>query len=107
MVLHDAVHPGRATESGEDFNEKLNIAASALARLLTIYCVDEVSHAHTPIAPDPAAGKFIEGAAAFRHQAGYGALARSAAQRPCFRALSHPAYRLPFARPDAIQRGRA
>ncbi|HYL88487.1 MAG TPA: hypothetical protein VEU32_06935 [Burkholderiales bacterium] len=106
MVLREAGYSAAATESGDDFKEKLNIAASALARLLTVYSVDEVSLARTPIAPDPAAGRFIEGAAAFRHEAGY--MLRSLRVRRSELASARSLIRrigIPFVTPDATQRG--
>lgn len=108
MVLYEAGHPRVETESSPDFNEKLNIAAAALARLITIYAVDEISHARMPIAPDRVAGKFIEGAAAFRHHAGY--VVRSLGVRRSDLASALSLIRrigVPFAMPDATQRGRA
>src|SRR5579859_1463531 len=108
MVLREAGHPGAATEPGHDFNEKLNIAAGALARLLTIYGVDEISRAHTPIAPDAVAGEFVEGAAAFRHHAGY--MVRSLGVRRSDLASALSLIRrigVPFATPDATRRGSA
>ncbi|HET7365728.1 MAG TPA: hypothetical protein VFJ70_19320 [Burkholderiales bacterium] len=66
MVFRDAWHGAPAAERADDADAGLNLAASALSRLITIYGLDDVSNARTPIALDVAKGRFIEGATSFR-----------------------------------------
>jgi hypothetical protein len=51
-------------ESLEELADALNIAASALSRLVTIYSFDGAGHA--PIVLDLTQGRFVDGATAFR-----------------------------------------
>ncbi len=59
-----------ATASREDHDDALNIAASALSRLVGIYVMDEATRARIAIKLDVVSGKFLRGATEFRHSDG-------------------------------------
>jgi len=56
----------RAIDSREAHDDALNMAASALSRLLTIFSMDETTRMRVGVKLDVAAGKFIRGATEFR-----------------------------------------
>lgn len=68
MAFYEA--QGRSTAailSPDDHDDALNIAASALSRLVGIYVVDEATCARVAIKLDVVSGKFVRGATEFRH----------------------------------------
>ena len=71
MAFHEA--QGRSTtaiRSGDDHDDALNMAASALSRLLTIYTFDEGTRARVAVKLDMLNGKFVRGAMEFRRSNG-------------------------------------
>jgi hypothetical protein len=71
MAFHEA--QGRSTAavgSAEEHDDALNLAASALSRLLTIYVVDELKHERVATKLDVLNGKFLRGATEFRRSNG-------------------------------------
>ena len=71
MAFHEA--QGRSTaaiDSPEQHDDALNIAASALSRLLTIYTVDEATRQRVATKVDVLNGKFTRGATEFRRRDG-------------------------------------
>ena len=66
MAFHQAQGAStRAIASREDHDDALNIAASALSRLLPIYVVDEALRTRVETKLDVAKGKFMLGATEF------------------------------------------
>jgi hypothetical protein len=63
-------HSLRTAASLEDVNDALNIAASALSRLIEIYVLDEVAHTRAPMKLDVVSGKFVRGASQFQRDNG-------------------------------------
>ena len=71
MAFHEA--QGRSTgaiRSRGDHDDALNIAASALSRLLTIYTIDEATRGRVAVKLDVLAGRFVRGATEFRRSNG-------------------------------------
>ena len=71
MAFHQA--QGRSTaaiDSVEQHDDALNIAASALSRLLAIYTVDEGTRERVATKLDVLSGKFARGATEFRRSNG-------------------------------------
>jgi hypothetical protein len=60
----------RFLASFPDREDALNIAASALSRLLPVYVIDEATHARVATKVDVANGKFLHGASEFRRSDG-------------------------------------
>lgn len=68
IAFREAHYAGGAA-SAEDLADALNIAASALSRLVTIYAFDAPSDSHVPVVLDLTKGRFVDGAALFRPHA--------------------------------------
>ena len=71
MVFHQA--QGRSTAAitaPEEHDDALNIAASALSRLLPIYAMDERTHERIATRVDVLRGRFARGATEFRRSDG-------------------------------------
>lgn len=60
----------RSLASFPDREDALNIAASALSRLLPVYVIDEATHAPVATKVDVANGRFLHGAREFRRSNG-------------------------------------
>ena len=61
---------GEPVGSASDNDDALNIAASALSRLLAIYMSDEVTRTRIQVKLDLAGGKFVRGASGFQRRDG-------------------------------------
>ena len=71
MAFHEAQgRSAKAVQSRQDHDDALNIAASALSRLLSIYAVDEATHLRVALKLDVLGGKFVSGATEFRRNDG-------------------------------------
>ncbi|HET7197925.1 MAG TPA: hypothetical protein VFI86_04605, partial [Burkholderiales bacterium] len=71
IAFHQAQgRSARAVASVADHDDALNIAASALSRLIDIYVVDDVARTRTPARFDLLQGKFARGATEFRRNDG-------------------------------------
>ncbi len=71
IVFHEA--QGRSTKaivSPQDHDDALNIAASALSRLLTVYVMDDSARTRSGVKLDLLGGKFARGATEFRRADG-------------------------------------
>jgi hypothetical protein len=71
LAFHDA--QGRSTKaiiSRQDHDDALNIAASALSRLLMIYVFDEAARMRVAVKLDVLNGKFASGATEFHRKDG-------------------------------------
>ncbi len=67
IVFHQAQgRSARAVASAVDHDDALNIAASAISRLVEIYVVDEAARTRTPTRLDLINGRFVRGATEFR-----------------------------------------
>lgn len=71
IVFHQAQgRSARAVASAADHDDALNIAASALSRLVEIYVVDEAARTRTPTRMSLVSGRFVRGATEFRRNDG-------------------------------------
>jgi hypothetical protein len=71
MAFHEA--QGRSTAailSRDEHDDALNIAASALSRLVGIYVMDEATRARVVMKLDVVSGRFLRGATEFRRSDG-------------------------------------
>lgn len=60
----------KAVVSREDFDDALNIAASALSRLVPIYVVDEAARTRVEVKLEVTSGRFMHGATEFHRRDG-------------------------------------
>lgn len=89
IVFHQAQgRSARAVASASDHDDALNIAASAISRLVDIYMTDEATHARTPTRLDLLTGKFVRGATEFRRNDGSSVHAMSVKRTDLTSALS-------------------
>ena len=66
LAFHQAQgRSSKAIGSREDHDDALNIAASALSRLVTIHVMDQATSARIPLKLDVGKGKFMRGATEF------------------------------------------
>ncbi len=72
MAFREAHYARSAPSSAEGLADALNIAASALSRLVTIYAFDGPSNSHVPVALDLTKGRFVDGASVFRPHGQHG-----------------------------------
>lgn len=71
MAFHEAQDRStRAILSPHDHDDALNIAASALSRLVAIYVVDEATRTCAVVKLDVVNGKFVRGGTEFRRHDG-------------------------------------
>ncbi len=71
IVFHQAQgRSARAVASAADHDDALNIAASAISRLVHIYVVDETARTRTAARLDLINGRFVRGATEFRRTDG-------------------------------------
>ena len=74
IVLDEARNKIPPAEFPDDRSDALNIAAGALARLVTVYASDGAHGVHSPVALDfPLKGRFMNGGTALRQDGGHGA----------------------------------